>query len=116
MKNTRKLIALFLVVAAMMTLIVLPVSAAGGGGEVEPNVVVTKCDKCGGNVPKTPVRYYNEIYKRIYDNLNSNHVHEYVGDYDVYTCNNCGKKYINLIRERGMWCSTYPHCLRELSD
>jgi len=113
MKRMRKMIALLLVVTALL-ISALPVSAAVGGETAEPNVVVTKCDRCGGNIPKTPVRKNNVIYKRVYDSLNSNHVHEYIGDINVYTCSNCGKKYNELIRHDSISCSTWPHCLRDL--
>ena len=104
-----------LVLALIMVVSVFPFAAFADDG-VESYVIVTRCDSCGGNVPKIPVSYINEKYKELYDPFISWHEHHYYGDFDVYTCGNCGKKFIHLIQHRGIHCTTWPHCLGEIPE
>lgn len=110
MKRMRKMIALLLVFSSLL-LSALPVSAAVGEGVAEPNVVVSRCDRCGGNIPKTPKKHYGEVYRVETDGLDSSHKHYYYYDYNEYTCS-CGKKYIEIIRIDPVYhCTNYPnHC------
>lgn len=97
MKKTRKLLALLMVLAIMLSMLILPASAAEIEEEVvSPYYVAAICKYCGGSAKRVTVSEDSETVKvstSKCDVIPLDHYHE-VTTYVYYVdCSDCGAYY-----------------------